>query len=497
MKMLGRSKYLLSLSVVCAAFFLSGCITTMKTPSKPGDVWTPPTWEKATKQPDVCWKELRERRSSSVGALGLGEIVEDALANNPSTKQAIEQARAAQARVKEAESAWYPKITVNAQVNSDRRIAQNDINELNNMYGGPEADLTFLLFDFGGRAARAKQALHNLVATNFSYNQTVLDVILSAQKGYYNYYSAMAQLDASMDDLTDSKTTYYAADQRFKAGIVTMLDVLQAKSNYETALFTLEGLRGNLKIAQGDLAKSMGLPADTKLNIQFPTPRTQPDVTKKEVTRVINYALEKRPDIASERATVRAKASALAAANSDLWPTLNLGGTTDANYFDYYGAQKNRVNLDGYQYDLTGYMSVNWNIFDGFNNYSKRNEAKALLKAEEEKLRKAEIEASTDVWDKFYAYKTAVSKLAASEALFVSAKKSYELATDGYKAGLKNILDLLQSQNSLSSARSKVISSRVEVYTSLADLAHSVGLMSTLVEEKSVPVSSQKSPSGN
>lgn len=485
------------LSIACAAaLFLTGCMATIKTPTKPGDVWTPPKWEKATKQPDTCWKELRERRSSSTELLGLNEIVNDALANNPSTKQAIEQAKAAQAKMKQAESAWYPQVTVGAKVNRDRRIAQYDINEINNMYGGPEADLTFLLFDFGGRAARAKQALHNLVAVNFSYNQTVLDVILAAQKGYYNYYSAMAQIDASLDDLTDSKTTYSAADQKYKAGIVTMLDVLQAKSNYETSLYTLEGLRGNLKTAKAALAKAMGLPADAKLAIELPTHKKQPDVTKQDVTKVINYGLEKRPDIAAERANVRAKASALAAANSDLWPTLNLGASADADYFDHYGAQKNMINLDGYQYDATGYMSVNWNIFDGFNNYSKRNEAKALLKAEEEKLRKAEIDASADVWDKFYAYRTAVSKLAASEALFESSKKSYELASEGYYAGLKNILDLLQSQSSLSSARSKLIASRVDVYISLADLAHAVGIMSTPVEERSVPLSAKK-PSGN
>jgi outer membrane protein TolC len=472
-----------------AAFFLSGCAT-MKTPSKPGDVWTPPKWEKASKKPDTYWKEIRERKSIP-GPVGLGEIVEAALENNPSTSKAIATARAAQAKVKQSESTWYPQVTVEADVTRYRRTDEYDVNEMNQLYATPQGSLTMLLFDFGGRAARVKEAMNNLVAANFSYNQTVLDVILTAQKAYYSYYSAMAQLDASEDDVNDSKTTYYAADQKYRAGIVTMLDVLQSKSTFENALYTREQRRGDLKTAQGTLAQSMGLSADTSMRIEIPGARTPPDVTKQNIKQVIDYALEKRPDIASQRASVNAKASALAAANSDLFPTLNLGGSLDSNYYDYYGVQQNEAALDKYNSAFTGFVNVKWNIFDGFYNYSKRNEAKALLKAQEETLLKAEIDASSDVWNRFYSYKTSVSKLTSSEALFKSSKKSYELAKESYDAGLKNIIDLLRSQSDLSAARSKLISSRVDVFTSLADLAHAVGLMSTSVEENSTPKNDQ------
>lgn len=468
---------------LAATFFLTGCAT-MKTPAKPGDVWTPPKWEKASKKPDTYWKEIRERKSMP-GPIGLGEIVEGALANNPSTSKAIAAARAAQAKVKQSESTWYPQVTLETDLTRSRRTDQYDVNELNQLYATPQGSLTMLLFDFGGRASRVREAMNNLVAANFTSNQTVLDVILTAQKAYYSYYSAMALLDASEDDVNDSKTTYYAADQKCRAGIVTMLDVLQSKSTYENALYTREQRRGDLKTAQGTLAQAMGLSADTEMRIEIPEARTPPDVTKQNIKEVINYALEKRPDIAAQRANVNAKAAALAAANSDLFPTLNLGGSVNSNYYDYYGVQKTEPDLDKYNSAFTGFVNVKWNIFDGFYNYSKRNEAKALLKAQEETLLKAEIDASSDVWNKFYAYKTAVSKLTSSEALFESSKKSYELAKDSYDAGLKNIIDLLRSQSDLSTARSKLISSRVDVFTSLADLAHSVGLMSTAVEDHS------------
>ncbi len=473
--------------IILLSFAVQGCITTMKTPSKPGDIWAPPKWEKTSREPDTYWSDVRARKVQGSGALELSQIIDASLANNPSTRLAIEQARAAQARVKEAESPWYPQVNVQSSVDREHKIAEWDVNEVNRMYSDSQVSLTFLLFDFGGRAARAKEALHNLVAANFSYNQTVLDVILQAQTSYYNYYSAMAQLDASEDDVSDAHTTYYAAYQKFQSGIVTKLDVLQAKSTYENAIYTREGKRRDLKTTKGDLAKAMGLPPDVDIKIAMPGSKAAPDVTKEDVSKVIDYGLAKRPDIASQRALLRAKEAALAAANSDLFPTIELGGAGDATYTDYYGIDKNQPLLDGYDYDYTGYISLSWDVFDGFNKYSKRNEAKAVFMAEQEKLLKAEIDASADVWGKFYTYRTALSQLVSSEALYESSKGSYSLAKEGYDAGLKSILDLLQSQSQLSSARSKLISSRVFVFTSLANLAHSVGIVSTVVEEKSSP----------
>ena len=139
--------------------------------------------------------------------------------------------------------------------------------------------------------------------------------------------------------------------------------------------------------------------------------------------------------------------------------------------YDYFGANKDSTVDNAY----TGYLSVEWDIFDGFNNLAVRRQAQAEADAERESLMQAELEASAEVWTKYYNFKTAVKKREFSEASYASATESYELALEGYKAGLKNILDLLEAQRSLSAARNRLVESEHDLFVSLAELVHATG----------------------
>ena len=56
------------------------------------------------------------------------------------------------------------------------------------------------------------------------------------------------------------------------------------------------------------------------------------------------------------------------------------------------------------------------------------------------------------------------------------------MASEGYKAGLKNILDLLQAQSQLSEARRKLIVSKKDFFVALIELEHAIGALT--VESK-------------
>ena len=115
----------------------------------------------------------------------------------------------------------------------------------------------------------------------------------------------------------------------------------------------------------------------------------------------------------------------------------------------------------------------------GFNNYAELLEAKNKAKAQEEQLIQDELAASADVWTKYYAFKTAVRKFDFSKAFLASSEESYTLALESYKAGVKNILDVLEAQSSLSDARSKLIVSENDLLVAFAEMAHATGSLGT------------------
>ncbi len=475
-------KYISVLLIGSFAIFSSGCAT-VTSPRNPGEEWTPPKWDKSIKKPDEVWKDLRQRVSVPSSPLSLAEVIEEALANNPAARKAMQEAKAAQAKIKQAESSWFPSVNVSAQVQRERDISNSKASDLNETIYGPQAELTFLLLDFGGRASRVKQALHSFISFGFTFNQTIQDVILEVERAYFNMYSAEAQLDAAAADVADANASYIAADQKFQAGLVTELEVLQARSTLDNAQYVMADAKGTVKIARGRLAQAMGFPADADFSIEMPKKQEPPAITSENVSSVIDFALSRRPDIASLRASVRSKQAASAAAASDLWPTLNLGASAQSNQYEYYGIEKNNPLKDKDDRGYSGYISVNWDVFDGFNNYAKLKETQALAKAEKDGLEQAEIAASSDVWQKYYGYTTAVSKLVYSQSYYESSRSSYDLAIESYKAGLKSILDLLESQKQLSASRSTLISAKTDMFTSLAELIHSTGTIGRVTEE--------------
>jgi outer membrane protein TolC len=186
---------------------------------------------------------------------------------------------------------------------------------------------------------------------------------------------------------------------------------------------------------------------------------------------LIDEAIQKRSDVAASRADLLAKEAAVSAATSDLWPTLSLGGTADRRWTEYFGDSK----AYKHYYEYTAYMKVAWDVFDGFDNWAKRKEAVADMKSQREQLREDELAASADVWSKYYAFRTATSKFEFSKAFLQSSEESFYLALEGYRAGLKDILDLLEAYSKLSSARSSYVQSKNDILVALAEIAHAVG----------------------
>ncbi len=470
-------KLLFVLVLISASLVSQGC-STLNTSGSPTEEWTPPAWEKSTKAPDKVWQLIKSGEVDSMDAFSLVECIDIAFTNSPTTREAWANAKAAQTRIKQAESEWYPQASGLAKTQFQKRVTNNSAGDANQSDNTISGEVQMLILDLGGRASRVTEAKQALIAANYDYNQSLQDLLRDVEIAYYDYYSSQANVEAAQSSVDDAKMSLDSAEQKLAAGLGVKLDVLQTRADYDSSLYSLEDAKGIEKKAKANLSKVMGFSADYKFEIDFPVEKLPTEISKEDVSMLIDKALSARPDVASMRASMRSKEAALGAANSDLWPTVNLGGTADSNKHNYFGSEKNDMLFNSKtEYGYTGYISVNWTIFDGFNLYSKRNEAKAQRDAEREKLRQAEIEASADVWTKFYQYNTEIMKLQFSKASFQSSNEAYDLAFEGYNAGLKNILDLLSAQSQLSNARSAVIRSRRDLFSAIVELAHSMGEM--------------------
>jgi outer membrane protein TolC len=471
--------YIINIILLTFVLLLSGIVPAgaypLKAPERHDRSWEPPEWvgEKSSGIPafggdDHALPAFEKR-------LSLPRLMDIALSNNPDTRRAWRDAKAAYAGEKQAESEWYPEITLTGRSSHQRTYTNDSFSAVNRRTDSFEAQWKVLLLDLGGRAASVKQARQILLARNFAFNRAFQDVALEVKRSYYGLYAAEARVSAALANQEDRAKALEIAEQKYRAGLVTKLDVLQARSELARSRYETEQARQDEKAAQADMSSVAGVPAYADIRIEQPPSERPEYVVPGDVQEIIDEAMACRPDIASARAEVKAREAALREANSDLWPTLNAGGKVIADRYYHYGSEKGDLFNTDSDYGYTAYISVEWDIFDGFFLYSARNRAREELKAEEQKLRKAELQAGAEVWTRYYAYRTALKQYDYSVDLLKSSEAAYELALASYEKGLKDILDLLRSASDLSEGRSTMISARRKLYVAYAELVHAAG----------------------
>ena len=264
--------------------------------------------------------------------LALADVVDLALRNNPATRASWAQARASADLLGSARGQYYPAINGAATLARIQSPATGTRPAGTRTETAPTITLTYLLADFGGRSGSIERARQTLFAASLSHNATLQNTVLQAEAAYFTYMATVALLGAERSAIAEARANLNAAQQRFKVGLATIADVLQAKTALSQEQLNLETTQGNLQAARGGLAAALGLPANLPFDLA-PMPATIPvGMISVSVDSVINAALRNRPDLAAARAQAAAAAAQVRVARSAEFPSLTLGSNAARTY---------------------------------------------------------------------------------------------------------------------------------------------------------------------
>lgn len=452
---------------------LAGCMRPSP-PADPETPWTPPADRSTGKTADAAWRAGATLPADPARPQSLADLTDLALSNSPSTRQAWHSARQARALVDQAYGYFLPTLTATGGPSRQVVEAHPSGSDRNYADTGAGLQLTYLLINFGGgRSAAVEQALQTVYAANHTFNQSIQDVLLQVETAYYGVIIAEGRVAAAQATLADAAAVLDAAKAKFSAKLGVELDVLQAQASFDQANYRLAEAEGNLSSAHANLAQAAGLPGDTPLPVRQPTadlPRVPEQV---DLAGMINGAIRQRPDIAALRADLAAKEAAVTVQSSALWPSLYLNGGVGGDDFHPYGSRDQSLSDRQLAYGIG--LSVQWTLFNGLQTQAATRAAREAAEVTRAQLRQAEIAASAEVWRDYYTLVTALRKAHFGEVYLSSSNAAYILADESYRAGLNSLLDLLVVQSTLAEARSQQVTSRNEVFTAFANLAHAVG----------------------
>ena len=452
----------------------------LSAPSSPTAPWVAPDLS-------LISQPLKEQAPSEVDtnkAYELAELVDLAERLNPETRLAWSHAKGAAAAVGLAKSEYYPLLALKATAGSERQPIPLPLSPEKAGYMDveaqelrPVATLEWVLLDFGRRAADVRAARARLLTANLGFNARHQQIVFKVQTAFYQLSSLIGRITAAQASLDSALKIQEATEERFKNGLAAAPDVSRARQLAAQAAFDLEEALAKQRDAEVALAESMGVLPTTPIRIVDFSRLSLPNRMEATVEQFIDRTLEQRPDLLARVAALRAKEAEVRRAKSAYLPTLAFRGEA-GHTFD-----RSQVKVPGetFAWDHTDQptwgvgLALSWDLFDGGARKRKLEIARSERDAARHEMEDAKDKAISQVWQYYTATKLAFRRLDVAAALLEASEKSYDQTFEGYQHGLNSLVDVLDAQRALSSARYTQLDTRATLLEFTAALAYASG----------------------
>jgi outer membrane protein len=457
--------------MVATVTVLGGCASRdvgSRVASTPATPWQPPPEGRMPVPPPTPPPVIPAAYLQPGATVSLEQVLDVALRNNPVTRTYWYQARAAAANLGAKRSEYYPDLELDANLT---RAKQTSVGgrfiTLQTTYG-PSLSLSWLLFDLGGRAADVDEARNALFAADWTHDAVIQNLVLQVEVAFYQYQNARAQALAAEATLKQARESLAAAEERHRAGVATIADVLQAKTAVSQAELVLESAQGAIQTLRGALATAAGVSPNVPVDVAPLAENVDVEQVGETVDALIDRAQSQRPDLAAARFEVLKAQSHVRSVRSEGLPTLAAAGSVSRVYF---------YNSPGLPFanNYSGAILFTFPVFTGGRNTYETLEAREQARAAEGQAETLKDQVVLQVWTSYYNLKTAAQRIRTARDLLTAAMQSQEVAAGRYRAGVGSILDLLVAQSAYANARAQEAQARSDWFVALAMLAHDTG----------------------
>ncbi len=425
--------------------------------------------------PDTCNPSARPQ-----GNVTLATAIEYALCNNPRTQKSWANARAQAAQIGIAKSSFLPTFGATATAMREKQATRVDEHpefdsDVNSGLRTSRVDMSVVLFDFGARSDNLENARQLLTAANATHDATLQNVLVSTAQNYYDAVTALSNARAIATARNLAGQTFLSTLARFKIGLGTMVEKLQAETAYAQQTVKAVKAQGDVQLALGNLASAMGLPANTPLQIDTDDGQTPDTEFVKSVDTLMEQAKQAHPTLIAARAQVAAAHATEQSVRAGGYPTLSLtGNRSDSTQPSaQLGLPPLTTRSKGTQIGLQ--LSIP--IFDGFGRTYRVRQAAAQTLSMAADLADLELGVSLGVWRAYQSLLTATGELKVSEQFRTSAAKTADAAEGRFKSGATDVLEMLNAQSVLATAEQQRVQAMSDWRTARLKLAFSLGIL--------------------
>jgi multidrug efflux system outer membrane protein len=399
----------------------------------------------------------------------LDALIDEALANNKSVKIAAAKVEQASGLLVQTRSPIFPQINYSGS-GEQQRLTELGATPMSAAIPNPQTAYQVLAgasweIDLWGRIRRlTESAQANLLATEYAKRGVVLSLVASVASSYLQLRGLDEQLRISKRTLAAYGETVRIFELQHQYGVVSKMNVEQARSQYETAASSIPGIESQIAQTQNAICILLGRNPGPVERGKSITELTMPAVPE----GVPSQVLERRPDILQAEQQLVAANAQIGATRALYFPTITLTGY-------YGGASSDLSNLFNGPARVWNYGgSVTGPIFAGGAIWGQVFQAEAGQKAALFNYQAVIQNAFSDVENSLIANQKLIEQSRAQERLVRASGEYSRLAQLQYKGGYVPYSTVLQadqqlfpSELSLAQTRAAVFSSFVAIYQAM------------------------------
>jgi outer membrane protein len=330
--------------------------------------------------------------------------------------------------------------------------------------------LTQTLFDYAS-LARVRSARSVVASTQADSGFSAELSVQTAAMAYLQGVRARAAVAAREADSALAAELVGLAQAQQDAGVGTAIDVTRARTQLVAAEGGLVVARNQLDRARINLARALGLPPDTPLELTDTLSATLPVIDlPPERDSLVALALVERPDLGAERARGLAAERARAAIAAERLPRLDLSANYGTNGLSPLNTVPTRQVA----------VQVTVPILDGFRREGREAEQRAMAQASVVRVEDLERQVAADVDAAQLDLASAAQQQRIAAERLGLAQAEVDQARERFKAGVAGNIEVIDAQSSLVRARDADIDARFAAAAARVELARAVGVARTL-----------------
>ena len=410
---------------------------------------------------DQWWK--------SFGDTTLDSLISIAVDRNYSVLTAIDRMNMAKAGLRMERSGFFPTVGINAGWTRQQTSGNtSELPQSTQHYYDVSANMSWELDIFGSIRQRVKAQKETFAASKEEYTAVMVSLSAQVASSYIQLRELQQELKVVERNCASQAAVLKITEVRYNTGLVSKLDVAQAKSVYFSTKASIPQLESGINQYITSLAVLLGTyPQEIRPVLE--RVGELPDYMEPISIGIPADLLMRRPDIRNAEHQINAQAASLGASKSDWLPQVFIKGSVGYASKDFKDLTKHK----SFTYEIAPALS--WTIFSGGKLVNATKSARAQLDEAINQFNQAVLTAVQETDNAMTAYRSSIKQIVALREVRNQGQETLTLSLDLYKQGLTPFQNVLDAQRSLLSYENQLVQARGNSLLQLIALYQALG----------------------